>query len=61
MSFWSSRILARARADPPKIVGESVDKTHPNTIAVTAFSFGIENPTTIGSASGGAGAGKPSS
>jgi type VI secretion system secreted protein Hcp len=42
----------------PRIVGESVDKSHPNTIAVTAFSFGIENPTTIGSATGGAGGGK---
>jgi type VI secretion system secreted protein Hcp len=39
-------------------VGESLDKAHPQTIAVNSVEFGVENPTTIGTASGGAGAGK---
>lgn len=41
-----------------KVVGESTDQSHPNTIQLTEFTFGAENPTTIGSMSGGAGAGK---
>lgn len=41
-----------------KVVGESQDKAHPNTVPVSAFTFGVENKQTIGSATGGAGAGK---
>jgi type VI secretion system secreted protein Hcp len=40
------------------VVGESVDKAHPQTILVNAVDFSVENPTTIGSTSTGAGAGK---
>jgi type VI secretion system secreted protein Hcp len=40
------------------VVGESQDKAHPNTIEVLSFSLGIENQATVGSATGGAGAGK---
>lgn len=39
-------------------VGESQDPTHKGAIEVQAFAFGIENSITIGSTSGGAGAGK---
>ncbi len=38
--------------------GESSDVQHKNEFEIKDFSFGIENPTTIGSATGGAGAGK---
>jgi type VI secretion system secreted protein Hcp len=41
-----------------KVVGESTDKAHLNAIPVTSVSFGVENSTSIGSATGGAGAGK---
>jgi type VI secretion system secreted protein Hcp len=41
-----------------KVVGESQDKAHPNTVPVSAFTFGVENKQTIGSATAGAGAGK---
>src|SRR5262249_16483954 len=40
------------------IAGESVDDKHKGEIEVDSFSFGVENRTTIGSATGGAGAGK---
>jgi type VI secretion system Hcp family effector len=40
----------------PGLQGESIDKAYPNAIKVSEFSWGIENPVTIGSA--GAGAGK---
>src|SRR5216683_6445245 len=38
--------------------GESTDEAHKNAFEIKDFSFGVENPTTIGSATGGAGAGK---
>jgi type VI secretion system secreted protein Hcp len=38
--------------------GESADQAHRNAIELRSFTFGVENPTTIGSATGGAGAGK---
>jgi len=43
-----------------EIKGESQDEEYKklNSIEVTSFSFGIENPTNIGSSSGGAGSGK---
>ena len=40
------------------IPGESVDAAHKGEFEIDSFSFGVENPTTIGSATGGAGAGK---
>jgi type VI secretion system secreted protein Hcp len=40
------------------IEGESKDHKHKGEIEVLSFSWGISNPTTIGSATGGAGAGK---
>src|SRR4051794_39288982 len=50
------------RLDPgpadTQITGESVDQTYKGYIQIKSFDMGIENPTTIGSMSGGAGAGK---
>ena len=40
------------------ITGESQDTNHTGWIELDSFSFGVDNATTIGSASGGAGAGK---
>jgi len=40
------------------IEGESLDHKHKGEIEVLSFSWGASNPTTIGSATGGAGAGK---
>src|SRR5262245_58350038 len=40
------------------IEGESTDDKHKGEIEVLSFSWGASNPTTIGSATGGAGAGK---
>src|SRR5438132_10503965 len=40
------------------IAGESTDVQHKGEFEIKDFSFGVENPTTIGSATGGAGAGK---
>jgi type VI secretion system secreted protein Hcp len=42
------------------VLGESVSTHHPNAIDVTSYSIGFVNPVTIGSATGGAGAGKVS-
>jgi type VI secretion system secreted protein Hcp len=39
-------------------VGESTDKALPRAISLKEFSWSIENPVTVGSQSGGAGAGK---
>jgi type VI secretion system secreted protein Hcp len=43
---------------PLKIEGETIDPGHKDALEIKEFSFGVENPTTIGSMSGGAGAGK---
>jgi type VI secretion system Hcp family effector len=40
------------------IKGESTDKQHKDDIEISSFSWGVSNPTTIGSAASGAGAGK---
>jgi type VI secretion system secreted protein Hcp len=40
------------------IKGESMDAAHAGEIDIESFSWGETNPTTIGSATGGAGAGK---
>jgi type VI secretion system secreted protein Hcp len=47
--------------DQQQILGESQDATFPGNkgyIDIKSFNWGIENPTTIGSMSGGAGSGK---
>lgn len=44
----------------PDLQGESLDKSLPGAISISEFSWKIETPTTIGSASGGAGSGKAS-
>jgi type VI secretion system secreted protein Hcp len=48
------------KTDPPAppIRGESRDAAFPQAIVLTSFSWGAENPTTLGSAGGGAGTGK---
>jgi type VI secretion system secreted protein Hcp len=40
------------------IKGESMDTNHTDWIEIVSFSFGASNPTSVGSATGGAGAGK---
>src|SRR5579859_8147119 len=40
------------------VQGESIDQTYKDMISVSSFSLGVQNPTTIGSATGGAGSGK---
>lgn len=40
------------------LAGTSTDVQHKDEFEIKDFSFGVENPTTIGSATGGAGAGK---
>jgi len=40
------------------ITGESTDKGHTGQIEIDSFSWGAENPTTVGSGTSGAGAGK---
>ena len=42
------------------VKGESKDSKHSGEIEIYSFSFGATNPTTIGSGTGGAGAGKVS-
>ena len=49
--------LVPSQGQPP-VQGESVDKNHAGEIAVQSYSLSVKNPTTIGSATGGAGAGK---
>lgn len=44
----------------PDVAGESSDSKHPGEIELYSFSLGAHNTTTIGSATGGAGAGKVS-
>jgi type VI secretion system secreted protein Hcp len=39
-------------------VGESTNTAHQKWVEVAGFQFGVDNPTTIGSATSGAGAGK---
>ena len=40
------------------IKGESQDSKHPGALEVMSFSWGLANPSSIGSATGGAGAGR---
>ncbi len=57
-NFLSFTTTATSPYGSIKVVGESQDPTHMGAIEIAAFAFGIENPTTIGSTSSGAGAGK---
>jgi len=51
---------AYLKIETPNITGESTDSKHKGEIEIYSFSLGASNPTTIGSATGGAGAGKVS-
>lgn len=42
----------------PNVAGESKDSSHPNAITISSYQFGTANQANIGSATGGAGAGK---
>jgi type VI secretion system secreted protein Hcp len=48
------------KIETPNVAGESTDNKHKGEIEIYSFSLGASNPTTIGSATGGAGAGKVS-
>jgi type VI secretion system secreted protein Hcp len=48
------------KIETPAVAGESSDAKHKGEIELFSFSLGASNPTTIGSATGGAGAGKVS-
>jgi type VI secretion system secreted protein Hcp len=54
----SQDIFLKFNNAPEPLQGESLDKSLPGAISVKSFEWSVENPTTIGSASGGAGAGK---
>ncbi|MEO8595149.1 MAG: type VI secretion system tube protein Hcp [Candidatus Solibacter sp.] len=51
---------AFVKIETPNVAGESTDSKHKGEIEIYSFSLGASNPTTIGSATGGAGAGKVS-
>ncbi len=55
-------VFAPASGNAPKIVGETTNEAYKSrpgaVIELTSFAYGTENPVTIGSATGGAGAGK---
>ena len=42
------------KIETPNITGESTDSKHKGEIEIYSFSLGASNPTTIGSATGGA-------
>jgi type VI secretion system secreted protein Hcp len=56
----SQDIFLKFGAQPnlPDVRGETMDKSMPGAISVQSVDWEIENPVTIGSASGGAGTGK---
>ena len=58
LNFPEAAAGANLKFGSNKPVGETKDKNHPNWLEIKTFEFGAENPTTIGSATGGAGAGK---
>jgi len=49
---------AKAIGSELEVIGETQDANHKDALEIKEFSFGVENPTTIGSMSSGAGAGK---
>ena len=57
-NFLSFPQPAKTPNGPLQPIGESQDSAHQGAIEIVAFAFGIENATTIGSASSGAGAGR---
>jgi type VI secretion system secreted protein Hcp len=46
------------KTNQPELQGESLDKALPGAINLKSFQWSIENPASLGSASGGAGSGK---
>lgn len=50
--------LTISTSGTPAIVGESKDATHTNAINILSYEFGADNQASLGSATGGAGAGK---
>ncbi len=55
-----TQVFLKLVSVPPAIAvqGEVVDKLHAGEIAIHSYTLGVKNSTTIGSATGGAGAGK---
>ncbi len=58
MNFIGAAVGSNLPSKALQPVGESQDANHPAWLEVKSFEFGAENPTTIGSATSGAGAGK---
>src|SRR3954464_3517957 len=54
----SQDIFLKMNDSQPGLQGESLDKAFPGAISLKSFEWSVENPTTIGSAPSGAGAGK---
>jgi len=54
----SQDIFLKMNDSQPGLQGESLDKAFPGAISLKSFEWSVENPTTIGSATSGAGAGK---
>jgi type VI secretion system secreted protein Hcp len=55
---WSIQMASDIFAKLGDIKGESTDDKHKDEIEVLSFSWGVNNPATIGGAGGGAGAGR---
>jgi type VI secretion system secreted protein Hcp len=55
---FTSFLVFKSSSPTPKTEGESQDQTFEKAIELRSFSFGVDNPSTLGSASGGAGTGK---
>ena len=64
VSTWHPTIFLEFAGDvigvsgETKVIGENTDSKHQNMVPVSAFAFSVENKQSIGSATGGAGAGK---
>ena len=58
MQFAEAAVGGNLGAGATKPVGETQDPNHVGWLEIKTFEFGAENPTTIGSATSGAGAGK---
>lgn len=57
-TFLQLTLPAGSSMSQASITGESQDQNHTGWIELQSFSFGLDNPTTIGTITGGAGAGK---
>jgi type VI secretion system secreted protein Hcp len=58
LQFTEAAIGTNLKGGSNQPKGETKDVAHKDWLEVKTFEFGCENPTTIGSATGGAGAGK---